>query len=119
MHFFRATARTASVTLLTVSLAACASKKNSQQKQTAFERPADVATLDEAIKSNHDVWGEAAIKQPGGPSYEFFASLLPQLRYVDAPFRHYPITLSAPASAPKVRFVSNGSQINALARQPN
>jgi hypothetical protein len=81
--------------------------------------PKGVASLDEVINSNKDLWGEAAIKQPGGPSYEFFASLLPQLRYVDAPFRHYPITLSAPASAPKVRFVSNGSQINALARQPN
>jgi hypothetical protein len=81
--------------------------------------PRGVATLDEVINSNRDLWGEAALKQPGGPSYEFFASLVPQLRYVDAPFRDYPITLSAPRASEKVRFVSNGSQINALARQPN
>jgi hypothetical protein len=119
MHFLRATTRSASVTLLALSLAACASHKRTSQEATIQSRPRGVASLDEVIKSNRDLWGEAALKQPGGPSYEFFASLVPQLRYVDAPFRHYPITLSAPGAAQKVRFVSNGSQINALARQPN
>src|SRR5690349_4936980 len=119
MHFLRATARTASVTLLTFALTACANRNHNPQRAAVPAAPTGVATLDQVIRSNKDLWGEAAIKQPGGPSYEFFASLLPQLRYVDAPFRHYPITLSAPGTAPKVRFVSNGSQINALARQPN
>src|SRR5258706_1353833 len=77
------------------------------------------ASLDEAIASKRDLWGEAALKRADGPSYEFFESLLPPLRYVDAPFRHYPIALSAPGAAVKGRLVSNGSAINALARQPN
>jgi hypothetical protein len=73
----------------------------------------------EAAASRMDVWGEAALRQPGGPTYEFFAGLLPPLRYVDADFLHYPIVLSAPRAAVKGRLVSNGSAINALARQPN
>src|SRR5437763_11398827 len=74
---------------------------------------------EEVITSKADLWGEAALRQPGGPTYEFFARLLPPLRYVDADFRHYPIVLSAPGAAVKARLVSNGSAVNALARQPN
>src|SRR4051794_8897950 len=86
---------------------------------TAAAAEPGVASLDEAIASKRDLWAEAALKQPDGPSYEFFAPLLPPLRYVDAPFHHYPIVLSAPGAAVKGRLVSNGSVINALARQPN
>ncbi len=71
------------------------------------------------IDSKVDFWGEAALKQPGGPSYEFFEKLLPPLRYVDTDFVCYPIVLCAPGSVVKARLVSNGSAINALARQPN
>ena len=74
---------------------------------------------EEVIASEVDLWGEAALRQPGGPTYEFFADLLPPLRYVDAAFRHYPIVLSAPGSPAKARLVSNGGAINALARQPD
>ncbi len=66
-----------------------------------------------------DLWGEAALKLPGGPSYEFFEKLLPPVRYVDARFRHYPINLSAAGAVVKGRVLSNGSAINALANQPN
>lgn len=66
---------------------------------------ADVATLDQAIASGRDFWGEAALRQPNGPTYEFFEKLLPPLRYVDAPFRHYPIVLSAAGAAVKGRLV--------------
>src|SRR3954447_22677835 len=76
-------------------------------------------TLDEVVKSEIDLWGEAALKQPGGPTYDYFAKLLPPLRYVDANFKQYPITLSAPSNPTKARLVSNGSAINALARQPS
>jgi len=82
-------------------------------------QPAPLATPEEAIASKTDLWGEAALKQPGGPTYEFFERLLPPLRYVDADFRHYPILLSAAGARLKGRLVSNGSAINALARQPN
>jgi hypothetical protein len=38
--------------------------------------------------------------QPNGPSYEFFAPLLPPPRYVHADFRHYPIILCPPGEIP-------------------
>ena len=53
--------------------------------------------------------------EPDGPGYEFFAELLPPLRYVRAKFRHYPIPLSAPRATNKARLISNGSAINAKA----
>lgn len=74
---------------------------------------------EKAIQSKTDYWGDAAMRQPNGPSYDFFAKILPPLRYVDASFRHYPITLSAPSALVKARYVSNGSAVNALARQLN
>jgi hypothetical protein len=78
-----------------------------------------LATTQEVIDSKIDLWGEAALKQPGGPTYEFFEKLLPPIRYVDADFRCYPIVMSAPGARVKGRLVSDGSCINALARQPN
>ena len=71
-----------------------------------------VPTFDEAMNSPRDVWGEAAMRQPNGANYEFFAGLLPPPRYVHADFRHYPIVLSAPDSGVKARLISNGSGIN-------
>ncbi len=59
-----------------------------------------------------DLWGELAMRQPNGPSYEFFAPLLPPLRYVNADFRYYPIVLSAPNAKIKARLISNGSGVN-------
>src|ERR1044071_4704629 len=52
-----------------------------------------------------DLLGEPALKLSGGPSYEYFRDLLPPLRYVDANFKYYPITLCAPFSTCKARFV--------------
>jgi hypothetical protein len=71
------------------------------------------AELEEVLGSGRDVWGEAAMRRPSGPSYECFENLLPPLRYVDAAFHHYPIVLGAPMAACKARFVSNGSAVNA------
>ncbi len=68
--------------------------------------------------AREDVWGEAAIRQTGGPSYEFFKDLLPPLRYVNTAFRHYPIVLCAPGAPVKARWVSNGSGINLRADKP-
>ena len=70
-------------------------------------------TVDEMIGAKTDILGEAAIRQAGGPSYEFFAKAMPPLRYVNAAFRHYPIVLAAPRNGCKARLVSNGSAINA------
>jgi len=72
-------------------------------------------TLEEALKSGRDLWGEEAMRLPDGPSYEAFADRLPPLRYCMADFRHYPIPLSAPRSLVKGRLVSNGSGINSRA----
>ena len=69
-------------------------------------------TVAEAFASGQDIWGELAMRQPNGPSYEFFEKLLPPLRYVDCTFRHYPIALAAPRGLLKARLVSNGSGVN-------
>ncbi len=78
-----------------------------------------IPSIEQAQDADTDLWGEAALKQPGGPSYEFFAKLIPPLRYVDANFLQYPIVLSAPSNPTKSRLISNGSCVNALARQPS
>jgi hypothetical protein len=70
-------------------------------------------TVDQIIEARTDILGEAARRQPGGPSYEFFAKAMPPLRYGNAAFRHYPIVLAAPRNGCKARLVSNGSAINA------
>ncbi len=75
--------------------------------------PHKVPTLDEVIMSQTDLWGDLAMKQKNGPSYEFFEKLLPPLRYVNAAFHEYPVVLSAPCNLQKARFVSNGSAVNA------
>ena len=72
----------------------------------------DVATFEEAMSSNLDLWGEQAMAETNGPSYEFFAHLLPPPRYVNADFHYYPIVLSAPEAKVKARIISNGSGIN-------
>ena len=73
---------------------------------------ATLPTLAEALAAKRDVWGEAAMAQPNGASYEFFAPLLPPPRYVHADFRHYPIVLSAPDAKVKARLISDGRGVN-------
>src|SRR5215475_11191479 len=91
--------------------------------QAAAEPPAKqpavpLPTVQEMVAAYTDVWGEAALRQPDGPSYEFFKELLPPLRYVNTAFKHYPIVLSAPAAPVKGRWVSNGSGVNLKADKP-
>src|SRR3954453_6368280 len=74
-------------------------------------------TPQQIIESKIDLLGEAALKQPGGPSFEFFANVLPPLRYVDAPYKHYPIVLAAPRSLVKGKVLSKGGIITPLARR--
>ena len=74
--------------------------------------PAPLPSLDDAMASRTDLWGELAMRQPNGPSYEFFAPILPPLRYVNADFRYYPIVLSAPNARIKARLIANGSGLN-------
>ncbi len=75
----------------------------------------EALTLEQALAAGRDVWGEASLREPDGPSFEFFARLLPPLRYVNTRFRHYPIVLGRPDALVKARFVSNGSGVNLLA----
>ena len=94
---------------------------------TLAAAPAALPPLEEALAAARDVWGEAALAQPNGASYEFFAPLLPPPRYVHADFRHYPIILCPPgdfpvppvpfarrdpAAQPKARLISDGSGLN-------
>ena len=46
---------------------------------------ADAQTVDEVLTSKVDLWGEAALKQPDGPTYAFFEDKLPPFRYVETP----------------------------------
>src|SRR5262245_32168187 len=79
------------------------------------EPPRPLPTPQEMAAARTDVWGEAALRQPDGPSCEFFRDLLPPLHYVNTDFRHYPMVLCAPSAPVKARWVSNGSAINARA----
>ena len=84
-------------------------------------------SLEQAIKSKLDVWGEAAMAQPNGANYEFIAPLMPPPRYVNADFHRiepHPGILPTsaakrfvrdndPESKPKARLsLSNGSGLN-------
>src|SRR5438067_13352516 len=71
-----------------------------------------LAAVDEVMKSGADLWGEAAMRQANGLSYEFFQVLLPPPRYVNADFRFYPIVLGAPRARQKARLIANGSGVN-------
>src|SRR5262245_42929710 len=57
--------------------------------------PGAIPPLAEVVTAKQDVWGELALRQPNGASYEFFEPLLPPPRYVHADFRYYPLVLSA------------------------
>ncbi|HEX5471534.1 MAG TPA: hypothetical protein VFW73_06590 [Lacipirellulaceae bacterium] len=74
-------------------------------------------TPNQIISSNSDIIGEAALKSPNGPSFEFFDDILPPLRYVDARYKQYPIVLAAPRSLVKGKVLSTGGIINPLARR--
>jgi hypothetical protein len=90
-----------------------------RQGNLSASRPVDkLATLQEMVDALTDVWGDAAMRQPDGASYEFFKDLLPPLRWVNTEFRYYPIVLSAPRAPQKTRLVSNGSAVNAKANKP-
>jgi hypothetical protein len=73
--------------------------------------------MQEMIAARTDVWGDAAMRQPNGASYEFFKDLMPPVRWTNAEFKHYPIVLSAPQAVEKVRVISNGSAVNARANK--
>src|SRR3990167_8374319 len=73
---------------------------------------AQLPKLEEVVAAGRDLWGEASMAEPNGPSYEFFRDLLPPPRYVHADYRYYPIVLSAPQADVKAMLVSNGSGLN-------
>src|SRR5262245_22099261 len=77
------------------------------------EPPAEkIPALTEVVAARRDLWGEMAMRQPNGASYEFFEPLLAPPRYVHADFRHYPLVLGAPRAKTKARLISNGSGVN-------
>src|SRR5215469_7400930 len=73
--------------------------------RAAEEAAKRLPSVQEMAASRFDIWGEASLRQLGGPSYEFFKDLLPPLRYVNTAFRYYPIVLSAP----KERVMARGT----------
>ncbi|MDQ3624645.1 MAG: hypothetical protein M3463_19530, partial [Verrucomicrobiota bacterium] len=106
----------ASFLLLVVASAAPAGASPDSPAAQARDLPEEIKRM---LTAREDVWTEKAINQPDGPSYDYFAALLPPLRYVEAPFRVYPIPLSAPGAPVKARFIADGRGLNWLARQPN
>lgn len=78
-----------------------------------------VPSVDEVLNAGTDLWGEAALRQPDGPFYRFFADLLPPLRYVDAEFGRYPIVVSSLHGQQKQRLASDGSGVNLRANRAN
>lgn len=99
---------------LVLTAARCASAQDAEPASGAVGA-ASLPGIEAVLASRRDLWGEASLREPDGPRYAFFASLLPPLRYVNAAFRHYPIPLSAPGSPVKARLVGNGSAVNARA----
>jgi hypothetical protein len=93
-------------------LALVPSPSRAESTGSSITGPQLPVTFSNAISSKRDAWGEAAMAQPNGPSYEFFESLLPPPRYVNSDFRFYPIVLSAPKAKVKARLISNGSGVN-------
>ncbi|HVT28319.1 MAG TPA: hypothetical protein VHE81_09930 [Lacipirellulaceae bacterium] len=87
------------------------------EKVARSESDRNLPGVNQMIDAHTDVWGDAAMRQPNGASYEFFKDLLPPIRWVNAEFHHYPIVLSAPRAARKVRLISNGSAVNARANK--
>lgn len=79
---------------------------------TTARPAAGLPPLDAVLTSRLDLWGQAALAQPDGPSYEFFEPLLPPPRYVHADFRDYPLVLSAPLAPTKARLISSGRGVN-------
>lgn len=73
---------------------------------------APIPSFQEAMAAKRDLWGEAAMAQPNGASFEFFKDIIPPPRYVNADFHYYPIVLSAPNATNKARLISNGSGVN-------
>ncbi len=76
------------------------------------EHPTGLPSLSDVVGAGRDLWGEAAMRQTNGASYEFFRDLLPPPRYVHADYRYYPLILSAPKSPAKASLISNGSGLN-------
>ncbi len=105
-------------TFIVVVIAAKPALSESADSSTAAESGGKLATVSEMIAARTDVWGDAAMREPNGASYEFFKDLLPPLRWVNAEFHHYPIVLSAPRAAQKTRLVSNGSAVNGANKPP-
>ncbi len=95
-----------------LAIALGATLESLQAQPPADSSTSPLPTLEEALASRSDLWGEAALRQPDGPSYEFFEKLLPPPRYVNSDFKYYPIVLSAPNAKVKARLISNGSGIN-------
>ncbi len=97
-------------------LVACVIAPEGLAQPMSSNQSSNQAALHRAISAKIDVYGEAAMRQVNGASYEFFADLIPPIRYARlAGFEHYPIVLGLPGGEHKARLVSNGSAINARA----
>ena len=84
--------------------------------------PGHTARVDRALRTHHDVWGNALIAAPDGPSYEAASRLLPPLLFARAPAKR-PLTdsgvyylpfgqpLAARGAGSVALHVADGSQV--------
>lgn len=97
-------------------LLTCAIPTQALEQTMSPQQPKPKSALEQAVAAKLDVYGEAAMLQPNGASYEFFADLIPPIRCARAAgFEHYPIVLGLAGGEHKARLVSNGSAVNARA----
>src|SRR4051812_37757958 len=75
--------------LLFVAATTISAVVESAENSSASPSGGKLATVQEMIDARTDVWGDEAMRQPDGASYEFFKDLLPPLRWVNTEFRHY------------------------------
>src|SRR4051794_3897907 len=118
IHTFRPNLSKILAAFVLLICAASLSAGKSAENSSVGPEPDKVASVQEMLAARTDVWGDAAMRQPNGASYEFFKDLLPPVRWANAEFRYYPIVLSAPRAAQKARLVSNGSSVNAHGNKP-
>ena len=85
----RAAVRAVIVLAAVAALAASARPQRAATKTTSCAAPrataAHTSKVERALRTPHDVWGNALLNAPDGPSYEAARSLLPPLLYARAP----------------------------------
>src|SRR3954447_21308803 len=69
---------------LAVAFGSFSARCEAVDRPLASQSGSKLPTMEEMIEARTDVWGDAAMRQPNGASYEFFKDLLPPVRWANA-----------------------------------